>query len=181
MDGAPGPRIRPPRSYDLPEVPAEFLTAVQAGEAPALLRWADALADRGATAGADLLRWLPRFHDRIAEEVRLVAPSGGFFVNCVSWREHAAWVIGDCDCEIENQDTRNLDELLAAWNDFHLAVEWLHRQFGLPTVVVEAHALATGRLAERRSFNLAAGEHFTPFGPGVRVLHLRAEAYEPEE
>lgn len=181
MDGAPGARIRPPVSYDLPVVPAEIVAAVQAGEAPALLRWADALADRGASAAAELLRWLPSFHDRIAEEVRLVAPSAGFFVNCSPGREHAAWVIGDCDCEIENQDTRNLDELLAAWNDFHPAVEWLHRRFGLPTVSAEAHAIATGRLAEHRSFDLAAGEHFTPFEPGVRVMHLRAEASEPEE
>lgn len=173
----PGRRVEvdPPVFGKVPAVSAEIIDAVRAGEPAAIQAWADALAEAGDSASAALLRWLPGFYDHLAEDVRLVAPEQGFQVYSADRMTY--WFIGDCESDYDNDNTRNLRRLLAGWNDFHPAAEWLYRRLGMPSVAVETRRVADGQLAERRVHDLAAGDHFGPFEPDVGVTRLSVEPF----
>ncbi len=171
--------VDPPVFGNVPAVSAEIIDAVRSGDLAAIFAWADALARAGDNDSAALLRWLTGFRDHLFEEVRLVAPEHGFQIH--SLRRMTSWVIGDCDCDVTNNDTRNLGRLLAGWNDFHPAAEWLFRRLGLPSVEVETRRVADGQPAERRVHDLAAGDHSMPFEADVGVTHLSVAPFAEEE
>lgn len=176
-------RAAPPRQNPtpVPEPPAarlaahaQLLDAARAGAPGALEAWADAFAVTAPDVAA-LLRWVPAFRAAIEPEVRAVAPEAGFAL--VVHRGHASWVIGDCDSEVDNADARNLYRLLTEWADFHPAVEWLFRALGLPRVTVELVCVAGNVPQLPWPFELAAGEHFDAFEPGIGVVRLDAPPF----
>lgn len=173
--------LGPPVSLGLPAVPTELIDAVRDGQENAITAWAEAVERGGATDAAELLRWVPRFHDMIAEDVRLVSPQHGFAVILNSSRRGTAWWwIGDCCSEADNDDARTLGRLMAAWNEAHPAVEWLLRRLNFPHAQVEALRYATDEIVGTRTYHLTAGEHLEPVPDDVRVLKLGVPGWEEE-
>ena len=178
----PGARwgLGPPVPLGLPDVEDGLIVAVRNGEENAVNAWADAAERAGATDAAELLRWVPRFHAMIAEEVRAVSPQFGFAIhansNGFSW-----WWIGDGCSEADNADSANLNRLMAAWNETHPAVEWLLRRLGFPHAEVEAIRHATDENLGTRTYHLTAGEHLEPVADDVRVLRLNVPGWEEFE
>lgn len=156
-----------------------LIDEVRNGAVDAVNHWADAVARAGATATAELLRWLPRFHAMIAEEVRLVSPQFGFAVmpnrSGTAW-----WWIGDMCSESDNDNARRLGRLIAAWNETHPAVEWLLRRFGFPRAIVETDTLSSNLPGEAKRYDLTAGQHLAPIGADDRILKLHVPPWEPE-
>ncbi len=174
--------LGPPEPLGLPTVSTELIDAVRNGEEHAITAWADAVARSGATEAAELLRWVPRFHAMIAEDVRAVSPQFGFAVILNGSRRGTAWWwIGDCGSEADNDDARTLGRLMAAWNETHPAIEWLLRRLNFPHANVEPLGYATDRLLEPRAYNLSAGEHLEPVPADARVLKLDVPGWEPIE
>lgn len=174
--------LGPPVPLGLPDVEDGLIVAVRNGEENAVGAWADAVERAGATDAAQLLRWLPRFHAMIAEEVRAVSPQFGFAVILNSSRTGTAWWwIGDMCSESDNDDSRTLGRLMAAWNETHPAVEWLLRRFGFPHAEVEAIRHATDENLGTRTYHLTAGEHLEPVADDVRVLRLNVPGWEEFE
>src|SRR5262249_19753808 len=91
----------PRGSVHRPASPPELIAPCRSGDPHALAGWADALDQAGATDAAGLLRWLPTFRDRIAEEVNAVAPSSGFSI-APNKDGYAWWWIGDTCSETNN-------------------------------------------------------------------------------
>jgi hypothetical protein len=172
--------LGPPEPLGLPAVEVSLIDVVRNGEENAVNVWADAVERAGATEAAELLRWLPRFHAMIAAAVRAVSPQFGFAItvngNGFSW-----WWIGDCGSGSDNANARNLNRLMAAWNEAYPAVEWLLRRLNFPHANVEAIRHATDEPVETRAFNLSAGDHLEPVADDVRVVRLDVPWWEPIE
>lgn len=172
--------LGPPEPLGLPAVAGETIEAVRSGDATALTDWAEALERAGASEAAGLLRWLPRFHALLAEEVRAVSPQFGFAI-IVNPSGTAWWWIGDSCSESDNAEARQLGRLLSAWNETHPALEWLLRNFGFPHVAVEAIHYATDENAGTSRYDLTAGQHLGPVEEGARVFKLGVPGWEPIE
>ncbi len=172
-------RVRQPVTRGTNPPSPAILAALQRGAISAPTDWAHELAEASDTATAAVLRNFAGLRDSLAAEVLPVAPEFGF--SLYSEAGIHGWWIGDMDSETDNQQTRIVAEMLSRWNDLYPALEWMFRSYNLATVNVESVTVATGIRADRRDYNLAAGEHFTPFDPPVaitRVVYLPADAGE---
>jgi hypothetical protein len=141
----------------------------------ALLAWADALEELGDLAGANLLRQLPKARDEMAQHVS-------------EWCEHYPgtgevnlfhnpddddhyWFCGDN--EIEGDDAIEIvGPLLARWDQFYPAVEWLVRELGLPFVERVAVPLKGRRREKTDRYSLGGGGHFDPLPKGCILSSL---------
>ncbi len=172
----PRPRRRAsaPEALDLSSVPPEVFDAMREGEEYAVGECAEGLESVGAMAPAGLFYWLHGFQIALTPEVRATAPQQGFAVD-VNENGFAWWWVGDMCSEADNDDSRQLGRVMAAWDETHPAVEWMLRQFGFPHVTVE-----TEQPAESKTYHLSVGEHLEPLPDGVRVLRLTVPAWEEE-
>jgi hypothetical protein len=152
---------------------------LQSGANNALTAWANELTEASDTATATVLRNFDELANRLMAEVRAVAPEAGF--KLYSDGTLYGWVIGDCDSETDNAETRLVAKILSRWNDLHPAVEWLFRYYGLHNATVDSVDTKSVSRAQPVVCNLAGGEHFTPFDTTVavtRVAYLPADAGE---
>jgi hypothetical protein len=169
-----------PQPFGLPAAPAELIDAVRNGVATAITDWADFLDKAGAAEAAKLLRWLPEFRASRAEEVQAVCPQFGFAITANS-NGHSWWWIGDAGSECDNDEARNLNRLMSAWNEMHPAVEWLLRSYGFPHVTIESLRFATDDRYPNKSYDLTAGQHLEPVADDARVLRLDVQGWVPIE
>ena len=175
-------RVPPLTCGKMPPVPSDIIAACQDGDRNALLAWADVLEAAGARDEAELLRWLPRFRESIAEGVTVYLGQGAFYV----FSEHNTtwWGCGEAEGSLPgepNEAAVNLGRLLAGWNDYHPALEWLFRDLALWQVSVECCWFANGQQAVRPTYNLDAGDHLVPFGTTMGVTEVQADQESSEE
>ncbi len=135
---------------------AKVLDACRNGELKGLTAWADALAAANDVDAAELLHWLPRFRQSIASAVEEEIGRRAFFLRADP--QGAGWGFDDEDRTLPDQPeaSRLLARLLAGWDDYHPAAEWLFRNLALWQVTVDD---------SNELLNLDIGEHFTAAGP----------------
>ena len=158
--------VAPPTPQTLPETPSSVRDACVAGEPDAILAWADALNAAGDMASADLFRWLQRF-------AATLAGTGSFWVFADASR--CWWGCKESGTEpgdIGEEGTR-LAQLLAGWNVYHPAVEWLFRQLDLTRVQVRGSYFADGNKGKTFKIDLAK-QHLTPLDPTMGVTNVQA-------
>ncbi len=175
-------RVQPLTCGKMPPVPSDIIAACQDGDRNALLAWADVLEAAGARDEAELLRWLPRFRESIAEGVTAWLGHGAFYV----FSEHSTtwWGCGEAEGSLPgepNEAAVNLGRLLAGWNDYHPALEWLFRDLALWQVSVKCCWFANGQEAISPTYNLDAGDHLVPFDTTMGVTEVQADQESTEE
>lgn len=175
-------RVQPLTCGKMPPVPSDIIAACQDGDRNALLAWADVLEAAGARDEAELLRRLPPFRESIAEGVTVYLGQGAFYV--FSERNTTWWGCGEAEGSLPgepNEAAVNLGRLLAGWNDYHPALEWLFRDLALWQVSVVCCWFANGQKALSPTYNLDAGDHLVPFGTTMGVTEVQADQESTEE
>jgi hypothetical protein len=173
--------VAPAAPAALPVTPAALRAACAAGEPGAVLAWADALAAAGDAASAELLRWLHGFPDTIADEVRMWAGHGPFWVFATA--DQCWWGCGEIGTEPDGieEPADRLAQLLAGWNVYYPAAEWLLRRLGLARAEVCGSYFANGGDGHTFDVDLTAG-HLAPLDETMGVTRLWCESEEqPEE
>ena len=87
------------------------------------------------------------------------------------------WFCGDCEKEGDDA-TDVVGPLLAQWDQFHPAIEWLVRELGV--LFVERRTNPKGKRSEASTpYRLASGEHFGPLPEGHSFSSIRCAQADP--
>ena len=178
---------KPAKKTPPPALPSQLLAGFHAacrdGDQTALGAWADALEEAGDGEAAGLLRRLPQARKEMAKRVRSWCkeyPGSGevSLHHQPDSEEGPYWFCGDC--EIEGDDAIDVvGPLLARWDEFHPAIEWLVRELGLP--FVERRTKPKGKRKEAStSYRLGSGDHFDPLPQGHLFSSLSCRQADPD-
>jgi hypothetical protein len=156
-----------------PDSPPKNLSSIQAacrdGDADALLAWASEVEQMNALPAATILRGIPRLKDAMTTQ-------GIDRLDVSSWHTGSGetrWWLGAFETgssEDGDEFAVLIGQLLAGWNDYHPAIEWLFRQLQQNFIRCEFHT-PQGQ-DSRRLYRLLEGAHLEPLPEGATVRRL---------
>jgi hypothetical protein len=156
-----------------PDSPPANLSSIRAacrdGDTDALLVWAGEVEKMNDLRAATILRGIPRLKDAMTAR-------GIDRLGVSSWHTHSGetrWWLGACETgssEEGDEFAVLIAQLLAGWNDYHPAIEWLFRQLQQNFIRCEFHT-QQGQ-ASRRLYRLLEGAHLEPLPEGATVRTL---------
>ena len=96
-------------------------------------------------------------------------------------KHEPAWFCSDCEMEGEHADVvfNVVGALLARWDEFHPAIEWLARDLGLPFVMRRSKPEGKSKDV-LTSYRLASGEHLDPLPTGDVFSSIECRQADPQ-